>query len=188
VTRRGWEVIAHGVDMDVLHYGGLDQAEEARQIATALESLRQASGQPVTGWLSPAKSESFATPDLLAAQGVEYVCDWVNDDMPYAMTTASGTCMLDAAQHRALRSADPHRLPFLRGRVRRAGQDAFDCLYAEAGEHGGRVLCLPVIPYISGLPYRIRAFRRALEYVLGHEDVWAATGHDILAAWQASQA
>ncbi|MCC5863327.1 MAG: polysaccharide deacetylase family protein [Gammaproteobacteria bacterium] len=187
VTRRGWEVIAHGVDMDALHYGGLDEAQEAGQIETALATLRAASGQPVTGWLSPAKSESFVTPDLLAARGVEYVCDWVNDDMPYAMQTSSAT--LYSMPHSTELSdrqilIDYH---FSEDEYVEQVQDAFDCLYAEAADHGGRVLCLPVIPYISGLPYRIRALRRALEYVLGHEGVWPATGRDILTEWQRSQ-
>ena len=84
---QGWEVIANGLDMDHLHHGGLAEAEEREWIARTLALLRQASGQPVTGWLSPAKSESFNTPDLLAEAGVEYVCDWVNDDLPYAMRT-----------------------------------------------------------------------------------------------------
>ncbi len=188
VTRRGWEVIAHGVDMDVLHFGGLEEAEEARQLASSVEALRKASGQPVTGWLSPAKSESFATPDLLAGQGVEYVCDWVNDDMPYAMNTASGT--LHSMPHSTELSDRQILIDYHFSEDEYVEQvcDAFDCLYAEAGEHGGRVLSLPVIPYITGLPYRIRAFRRALEYVLGHEGVWAATGSDILAAWKKAHA
>ncbi len=29
IGRRGWEIIAHGVDMGRLHYGGMDEAEEA---------------------------------------------------------------------------------------------------------------------------------------------------------------
>ncbi len=187
VTSRGWEVIAHGVDMDTLHYGGQDEAEEAKQIDAALATLRTASGQPVTGWLSPAKSQSFATPDLLAARGVDYVCDWVNDDLPYAMQTASAP--LYAMPHSTELSdrqilIDYH---FSEDEYVEQVQDAFDCLYTEASEYGGRVLCLPVIPYISGLPYRIRAFRRALDYVLGHEGVWAATGRDILTEWQRSQ-
>ena len=42
------------------------------------------------GWLSPAKSESFNTPDLVREAGIEYLCDWGNDDMPYAIRTRAG--------------------------------------------------------------------------------------------------
>jgi len=30
------------------------------------------------------------TLDYLAAEGVEYVCDWTNDDQPYVMTLEGG--------------------------------------------------------------------------------------------------
>ncbi len=45
VNLRGWEIIAGGVDMGRLHYGGMDEAEEAAQIDEALDTLRGASGQ-----------------------------------------------------------------------------------------------------------------------------------------------
>ena len=89
-TQRGWEIMANGLDMDHLHHGGLAVDDEKKLIDTTLDILRKASGQAVRGWLSPAKSESAATLDLLGAAGLDYECDWVNDDMPYAMRTASG--------------------------------------------------------------------------------------------------
>src|SRR6185295_20132163 len=85
ISQRGWEVVGHGLDMDHLHHGALPAGEEKALIAKSLALLRQASGQAVRGWLSPAKSESLATLGLLAEAGIEYVCDWINDDMPYAM-------------------------------------------------------------------------------------------------------
>ena len=82
-TRRGWEVVGNGRDMDHLHHAGLAPADEKILVDETLAILREASSQPVRGWLSPAKSESPATLDLLASAGIDYVCDWVNDDMPY---------------------------------------------------------------------------------------------------------
>ena len=90
VTRRGWEIIAYGVDMGRLHYGGLGVADERAQVREAVATLREISGQPITGWLSPAKSESMNTLDLVAAEGIAYVCDWINDDMPFALRTEHG--------------------------------------------------------------------------------------------------
>ncbi|MCC5793266.1 MAG: polysaccharide deacetylase family protein [Chromatiales bacterium] len=187
VTTRGWEVIGHGVDMDALHHSGLDEATEAAQLDKSLDSLRKHSGQLVTGWLSPAKSESFATPDLLGSRGIEYVCDWVNDDMPYAMTTSSGS--LHSMPHSTELSDRQLLIDYHCSEDEYVDQvsDAFDCLLAEAGRSGGRILSLPLIPYISGLPYRIKAMRRALEYVLGHDGVWPATGAQILEAWRKGQ-
>ncbi len=86
---RGWEVLAHGWDMDTLHHGGLARDAEADIVARTLGTLRRLSGQPVNGWLSPAKCESAHTLELLHAHGVEYVCDWVNDDLPYEIAARS---------------------------------------------------------------------------------------------------
>ena len=90
VRDRGYEIICHGLHMDALHYGGMDSVQKRRQVAQALETLRRLTGQPVRGWLSPAKNQSVQTPDILAEHGVEYFCDWVNDELPYEFTTASG--------------------------------------------------------------------------------------------------
>ncbi|MGA1319121.1 MAG: polysaccharide deacetylase family protein, partial [Rubrivivax sp.] len=90
VREAGWEIVAKGLDMDHLHHGGLPVDEERSLIARTLQILREAAGGPVRGWLSPAKSQSHATPDLLAEAGLDYLCDWVNDDMPYAVRTVTG--------------------------------------------------------------------------------------------------
>jgi len=86
---QGWELLGHGLDMDHLHHGALPVEEERAWIRQSLDILQEATGAPVRGWLSPAKSQSHATLDLLAEAGLDYVCDWVNDDMPYPVRTVS---------------------------------------------------------------------------------------------------
>jgi len=90
IKERGDEIACHGWHMDALHYGGQDIVEERELIKRAINGLRDLSGQDVTGWLSPARSESENTPDLLAEQGIRYFSDWVNDDMPYTFKTKHG--------------------------------------------------------------------------------------------------
>jgi peptidoglycan/xylan/chitin deacetylase (PgdA/CDA1 family) len=183
----GWEVIANGLDMDHLHHGGLAEAEEREWIARTLALLRQASGQPVTGWLSPAKSESFNTPDLLAEAGVEYVCDWVNDDLPYAMRTRAGT--LHAMPHPV--DMDDYTILVQNHHTeddfRDALIDQFDMLYRESSPESGRVMAISLHPWVIGQPYRIGALEEALDHMLQHAGVWSATGSQILSAWRAGQ-
>lgn len=57
-------------------------------------------------------------------------------------------------------------------------------LYREAGEHGGRILSLPLHSWVIGVPYRIGYLEEILDYILSHQDVWPATGAEILAAFQ----
>jgi hypothetical protein len=40
---------------------------------------------------------------------------------------------------------------------------------------------------VIGQPYRIGALEQALAHIMGHHDVWAATGSEILDAWQSQQ-
>jgi allantoinase len=84
------ELIAHGVDMDRLHHGGLSDADEGALIDQSLAALQRLSGRRPRGWLSPARSESAQTPQLLAERGVEYLCDFVNDELPYPFRTTAG--------------------------------------------------------------------------------------------------
>ena len=186
-VQRGWEIIANGLDMDHLHHGGLDAAQERAWIRQTLDILNKASGQQVRGWLSPAKSESFNTPDLLAEAGLDYACDWVNDDMPYAMRTSHGPL-----------HAMPHPIDIDDATIlvqnhhteddfRDALTDQFDLLYREASPENGRVMEISLHPWVIGQPYRIRALEEALAHIMRHQGVWAATGSEILDAWKAGQ-
>ena len=60
-------------------------------IASSLERLAQVTGETARGWLGQEYGESERTPQLLADAGLEYVCDWVNDDQPYTMNAGEGS-------------------------------------------------------------------------------------------------
>ena len=187
-TRRHWEIIGNGQDMDHLHHAGLAVADEGKLIAGTLDILRQASGQAVRGWLSPAKSESAATLDLLGAAGLDYVCDWVNDDMPYALRTASGSLLamphpIDIDDYTIL-VQNHHTEDDFRDQL----CDQFDLLYRESATQGGRVMAISLHPWVIGQPYRIGALEQALAHIMGHAGVWPATGSEIVDAWKSAQA
>lgn len=184
VTGRGWEVIGHGIDMNHIHHGGMEEAGERAQIKDAVERLQTATGATVRGWLSPARSQSANTPNLLADCGLGYVCDWVNDDLPYTMTTPAGELISmpfagDLEDRKLLielgHPEDTYADELL---------DAFKLLYAEADRFGGRLLHLPLTPYVVGQPFRIQALESALGRILEHDGVWSATGAEIIDAWR----
>jgi peptidoglycan/xylan/chitin deacetylase (PgdA/CDA1 family) len=184
--KRGWEIMANGLDMDHLHHGGLPEADEKRWIEQTLGILREATGAAVRGWLSPAKSESFVTPDLLAEAGIDYLCDWVNDDMPYAMRTRAGG--LHAMPHpididdTTILVQNHHTEDDFRDAL----IDQFDLLYREAAPDNGRIMAISLHPWVIGQPYRIGALEEALTHIMRHRGVWAATGSEILDAWKTS--
>lgn len=178
------ELIAHGKDMGHLHHAELAREQEHALVQESLSVLRQASGQPVDGWLSPGRSQSSHTPDLLTQEGVRYCCDWANDDMPYAMRTTHGDLH---AMPMAFETDDRVIFQDLHQNEQEwlvQIKDRFDVLYRESQQYGGRIMSLPLHAWLAGVPYRVAVLREALEYMLGHSGVWAATGGEILSAFQ----
>ena len=187
IAERGDEILCHGWDMDTPHFGGQDRQNEANIIARSLDVLRAATGQAVTGWLGPGKSQSAHTPELLVANGIDYMCDWINDDMPYPFRTPAGEItampLSTELEDRFIIMNNLH------SEAEYADQiiDAFDYLYAEAAEQGGRLLALNIHPWMLGQPHRIGMFERVLEHVARHDGVWSASAGEICRVWNAAQ-
>jgi len=185
VLKQGWEVAAAGVNMAKLHHGGLGVDAERALVAESIGTLRRLSGQPVIGWHSPMQSESAATLDLVAAEGITYVTDWINDDMPYPMRTAHGPLHAMPLTHEL---SDR----FILWQMHQSNADyvdqalaAFKTLHAEARSQGGRILSLAIHPWVGGQPHRARALARLIQSIRAHAGVWSATGAEILAAYRA---
>ena len=92
IKERGEEVICHGINMDCLHHNGLSVDQEMHQILESKQTLNDLFARQIKGWLSPAKNQSSNTLKLLSEAGFEFVCDWINDELPYKMRT--NTCLL----------------------------------------------------------------------------------------------
>ena len=123
---------------------------------------------------------------MLAEAGVEYVCDWVNDDQPYVMKHGQGslyalpiTLPLDDVA-----SLWERRISM--SRYVRMVKETFDALYDE-GVSNGTMIVLNLRPWLSGQPFRVRYLNEAISYILGHEGVWRATGSKIVDWCRANQ-
>jgi peptidoglycan/xylan/chitin deacetylase (PgdA/CDA1 family) len=170
----GWEFMAHGVVQGAMHL----VPDPRAAIRRAMDLLEKFTGRKPRGWLGPGLTETWETLDQLAAEGIEYVSDWVNDDQPYEIRTRSGPLVsvpytlecnditVMALQHHA--SSE-----WLTRCV-----DQFDRLYAE-GTRNPRVMALAVHPYISGVPHRIKYFEAVYDYIRKHPGVWMTTGEEI---------
>lgn len=175
--RRNWEFMGHGLTNSQLLVG-MEPAQEAELIATTVSTIAKASGQAPSGWLCPGLAETPNTPDLLAAGGISYVCDWCNDDQPYPMRVKSGrlisvpyTLELNDIGFFLGRGGSPEQF-----RDAICGQ--FDVLYDE-GAHSGRVMAIALHPFITGIPYRHKRLEEALAYITRRRDVWLTTGGEI---------
>lgn len=187
IVERGEEISCHGWDMDALHYGGQDPDDERELVKRSVEGLRDLSGQAIRGWLSPARNESSNTPELLAANGIEYFSDWVNDDMPYSFRTDNGSLwampLSNELEDRFVLMNNLHSEDSYVEQI----CDACDFLLQEAQSQGGRILALNIHPWMLGQPHRIGKLEQVLEYVTGQAGVWSAGAGDILDAFKQQQ-
>jgi allantoinase len=186
IVERGDEIVGHGVDMDKPHYGGQPEAEERALVQESLAVLRHASGHQVCGWISPGKSESLNTPDLIAGEGVTWFGDWINDDMPYLFRTR--TKPLVAMPHASDLDDRQILVDFRHSERDFVDQvsDQFAFLKREAQTQGGRIMALTLHPWVIGQPHRIGALERALEHI-AQPSVWNATGGALAESWLQQQ-
>ena len=183
----GHEIIAHSTDMNGTIANGMVEADERALIAASLDDLEKTTGSRPRGWLSIARSQSFNTVKLLAEAGIEYMCDWVNDELPYAFQTDGWELTNVPLNHELSdrqiinvqqQSADSYA---------RSMRDAADWLLIEAESHGGRMLPMHLTPYIMGLPYRISVFEKLIVDLGEHNDIGFARGDAILDCWRTQQ-
>lgn len=180
IVADGHEIVAHSTDMNGTIATGLDEAAERALIARSLETLERATGKRPRGWHSIARSQSWNTPRLLAEAGVEYMCDWVNDELPYTMHTPSGAVVNIPLNHelgdRQILTVQQQSVDSYAEQVR----DACALLESEAAAWGGRMLPLSITPYIMGLPYRIAVFEALLAWLRDRPATCFATGSSLV--------
>jgi allantoinase len=66
-------------------------ANQGDAIKRSVETIAKFTGKPPRSWESPGLTETEETLDLLRLNGIEYVADWVIDDLPQDIETPDGT-------------------------------------------------------------------------------------------------
>lgn len=176
-NKRDWVWLAHGKNNSIFE-ANMSLDEERAYLTQVVTTIQEGTGKAPRGWLGPALTETFNTPDLLAELGVSYLLDWCNDDQPYPMKVKQGRMIsvpysielndISLFVGKALPPQDFYQMVV----------DQFDLLYAE-GEQSGRVMCLALHPFVINLPFRHRWLDKALEYITGHDHVWLTTSDEI---------
>lgn len=174
----GWEWMGHGRTNSSL-FTNMEEDAEREIIRDVLSTIEESTGTRPKGWLSPALSETFNTPDILAEEGVEYVGNWVNDEQPYPMKVRKNSLIslpysIEINDIPAF--LDLGRSPAEFGQMI---MDQFDVLY-EDGAASARVMSICLHPFLIGHPHRSKYFEKALQYITSHQDVWVTTGSEIV--------
>ena len=170
----GWEFIAHGVQQESIQ----GSTDEASVIHKSISLIEEFTGSRPQGWLSPGLKETVDTPDILKAEGVRYVFDWVLDDLPCWMKTKNGplismpyTLELNDS---VIFAIEKHSSPEMYRRL----EDTLTLFNREA-KRQPRVLTLGLHPHLIGVPHRFPYLERMLDLLQSRSDTVFMTGKKI---------
>jgi allantoinase len=179
---RNWEIVAHNYEQgELLTRHTFDIAKERELIAATLAVYEKSVGRKAKGWLSSSLRGTPNTPDLVAEQGLQFFCDYMNDDQPYLIQTPSGPIVNVPYSIEINDFTFFHRRAMSTWDAARMLKDQFDELYKEGAE-SGRLMNVGLHPHVSGHAHRIPCFRDFLAHAKSHPDVWWTTREE-LSSW-----
>ncbi|MDC0032949.1 polysaccharide deacetylase family protein [Alphaproteobacteria bacterium] len=173
-----WELMGHGETNSILLSDYNTEDESADCIVRTLDRIEAFCGKRPRGWLGPGRQQTWNTLDVIADEGCTYTFDWDNDDQPVLMEV-NGKPIVSMPYGAGV--SDLQAFHFMNASPTDFTQmitDAFNVLHRES-EKSGRVVGISLHPFIIGLPHRIGALERGLEYVCRHDDVWLATAEEV---------
>lgn len=174
VNGAGWELVGHGWFQQ-----SLKQAEdEADVIRRCLDRLEAAGGTRPRAWLGPGLGETDHTPDILKAEGVEFLHDWVLDDLPSWMKTKHGPLMalpysfeLNDVPVYAIQNGTTDEY------LKRV--EATLAVFDREVQSQPRVMTLALHPHIIGVPHIAHQFEAALDLIQARDDAVFLTSSGI---------
>ena len=176
----GWEFIGHGVHQKSIQ----GEADERDIILVAMQMIEDFTGVRPSGWLGPGLKETFDTPDILKELGVDYVFDWVLDDLPCWLNTKHGP-LLSIPYTLELNDS-----PLYAGQ-HMSSSEIYDRLvdtlsvFETELKRQPRVLTLALHPHLIGVPHRFAYLERMLDLLQARDDTTFVVGGQI-ADWYVS--
>jgi peptidoglycan/xylan/chitin deacetylase (PgdA/CDA1 family) len=174
VSKAGWEFMGHGLHQKALS----TESDEAALIGEAISKIAGFTGKPVAGWLGPGLRQTDQTLDLLAAHGIRYCCDWILDDLPVWMHTATGPMIglpysLEINDS-VIYAVEKHRSSEMHDRLVETLTT-----YGRELADGPRIVTIGLHPHLIAVPHRFSWFERMLDLLMGRDDVCFMTGSQI---------
>ena len=174
VIGAGWELVGHGWFQQ-----SLKQAEaEAEVIRRCLDRLEQAGGKRPRAWLGPGLGETVDTPDILKAEGIEFLHDWALDDLPTWMKTKHGPLMalpytfeLNDVPVYAIQNGSTDEY------LKRV--EATLAVFDREVKAQPRVMTLALHPHIIGVPHIAHHFEASLDLLMARDDTIFLTSSGI---------
>ncbi len=174
MLKAGWEFVGHGWIQRSL----LREDDETAVIQQCLERLESFTGEKVRGWLGPGIGETFDTPDVLKAQGIDWLADFYVDDLPCWMRTKHGPLV-----------GLPYTVEFNDSPITAVEKHSSDEMFRRLEstlpvferemEHNPKVLTIALHPHLTGPAHRAYYLEKMLDLLLARDDTVFVTGSEI---------
>ena len=170
----GWEFIGHGVHQKSIQ----GETDESDVIALAIQMIEDFTGSRPAGWLGPGLKETFDTPDILKELGIEYLFDWVLDDLPSWMLTKHGP-LLSIPYTLELNDS-----PLYAGHMY-SSSEIYDrmvdtlSVFERELKTQPRVMTLALHPHLIAVPHRFAYLERMLDILQERGDTIFVVGRQI---------
>jgi peptidoglycan/xylan/chitin deacetylase (PgdA/CDA1 family) len=179
------EILAAGHEVGLHGYthrspAGLERAEEEDELVRARAVLEDLGAEPV-GYRSPSWEFSPSTVELLAAHGLRYSSNFMDDIRPYrhaesGIVELPVQWLLDDAPHFWFSGADWTRKIAGTAEVEAIWREEFEGIRRLGGS-----FVLTMHPQIIGRPSRLALLDRFVAWVTAHDDARVATCAEIAA-------
>jgi peptidoglycan/xylan/chitin deacetylase (PgdA/CDA1 family) len=175
IAEGGHEVLSHSYSMDVVP-GLLNEDEQRKLIADCTALLEKASGNRLTGWLSPRGTSGPGFARLLAEAGYRWYGDVFDDDLPYLQRYGDRRIVAIPL------GTDVNDMQFMKfGNVPPLMLDSFNENIEVARRQGERpaLIDVTVHAHIFGRPRGAYYYEKIVEKAAAASDVWIATRAEI---------
>jgi peptidoglycan/xylan/chitin deacetylase (PgdA/CDA1 family) len=174
---RDWEIMSHGIsNLRPLYDMPAAEEEEFFELSQRLSETYYG-GRRIKGMLGPKVSGTDNTADIMVEHGMQYFADWVHDEQPRPLRTASGKPLVSIPYSFMLNDVPMLHVRSLSGRdFVELAIAQIDRLLRDAEEDGqARVACLATHPFLSGQPWFSRYYREIFAHVRNDERIWCTT-------------
>jgi allantoinase len=179
---RGHELVAHGWDQGERLYM-LTREQERENILKTIDAIVKVTGERPKGWSSPGVRPTDNTVELLAEAGLEFHCDFHDDEMPYPIWVGDKLVIEFPHQY----TINDHRMQEegTRQEFFEKFTDEFDYRHKIGDKNPTMMNVITHAYLISRIPF-IDTFEKIISYAKSHKDVWFARRGDV-AEWVRKQ-
>ena len=174
VCKLNWELVGHGWFQESLRVA----KDEEHVIKKSLDLLRKLSGQPVRSWFGPAGGETEKTPELLKENGIEFLHDWLIDELPCWMRTKLGPIVAMPYTFELndvpIWTVQNNPCDEMKKRV-----DATLNIFEEEKLYNTKIITLALHPHIVGVPQNFYYLKKIIEDLRKRDDVIFMTSSQI---------